>query len=345
MSTPEKPATIWGMSDYTTTIGKPMASLIERYHQWRRRTFSASKDDVAWRHDFLNSRLDSLVARFDSVDRRFNEIEGSLNVTPDHFGNLDGRTRRRMVELYQEYLEPRGWGYPLEEGPVDANHSPLPFITYPAQAVLHQIVQPNFKVFEFGCGHSSLWWAARVEEVVSVEHDTTWIKRIQEKKPANLRLILKEQGAVDDNFPEDLADAFNQIAGAQTSSGNAELDVAHGLNCKDFTAYAAALARWPRNYFDVIVVDGMARSLCAYMAGLWVKDDGIVIFDDAGRREYVPGYQALDEMGFGRIDFFGPGPLDTYEWCTSLFVKSLNHFRGTAPRKKVTLDVDPHSPD
>ena len=113
-----------------------------------------------------------------------------------------------------------------------------------------------------------------------------------------------------------------------------ELDVAHGLNCEDFTAYAAALARWPRNYFDVIVVDGMARSLCAYMAGLWVKDDGIVIFDDAGRREYAPGYQALDEMGFGRIDFFGPGPLDTYEWCTSLFVKSLNHFRGTAHEKK-----------
>ena len=160
-------------------------------------------------------------------------------------------------------MEPRGWGYPLEEGPVDANHSPLPFITYPAQALLHQIVQPNFKVFEFGCGHSSLWWASRVEEVVSVEHDTTWIKRIQEKKPANLRLILKEQGTVDDNFPEDLADAFNQIAGAQTSSGNAELDVAHGLNCEDFTAYAAALARWPRNYFDVIVVDGMARSLIA----------------------------------------------------------------------------------
>ena len=40
-----------------------------------------------------------------------------------------------------------------------------------------------------------------------------------------------------------------------------------------------------------------------------------------------------------RIRFFGPGPIDAYEWCTSLFIKSLVLFRGTALRKKVTLDL------
>jgi hypothetical protein len=84
----------------------------------------------------------------------------------------------RLVSLYSDYLEPRGWGNPREEGATDVNHAPLPFITYPSRTMLHQIVQPTFRVFEYGCGQ---WWASLVEEVVSVDHDEEWIKRIQEK--------------------------------------------------------------------------------------------------------------------------------------------------------------------
>lgn len=111
-----------------------MASLIERYHQWRRRTFPASKEDVAWRHDFLNARLDSLGARFDSVDRRLNEIGGSLNVTPDHtrLEPLFESLRRRAQTLidggqrmnYYSSESPDGLGYwPLseEECPCDVH--------------------------------------------------------------------------------------------------------------------------------------------------------------------------------------------------------------------------------
>jgi hypothetical protein len=31
-------------------------------------------------------------------------------------------------------------------------------------------------------------------------------------------------------------------------------------------------------------------------------------------------------MGFKRIDFYGPGPVNRLEWCTSLFVRDLNVF-------------------
>lgn len=37
-----------------------MTSLIERYHNWRRRTFPATRDDLAWRHEALLSELRAL---------------------------------------------------------------------------------------------------------------------------------------------------------------------------------------------------------------------------------------------------------------------------------------------
>ena len=36
--------------------------------------------------------------------------------------------------------------------------------------------------------------------------------------------------------------------------------------------------------------------------------------------------EKADEAGFRRIDYYGPGPVNRQEWCTSLFVKSLDVF-------------------
>ena len=97
-----------------------MASLIERYHQWRRRTFPASKEDVAWRHDFLTFLTRSAGAKIDSVDRKLNEIEGSLNVTPNHtrltFLQLLRRRARTLIDggqrmNYYSSESPDGVGY------------------------------------------------------------------------------------------------------------------------------------------------------------------------------------------------------------------------------------------
>ena len=79
-------------------------------------------------------------------------------------------TGPKLVALFNSYLKPHGWNRSLDAGPVDANGGPLPWITYPAQTMLEQIVRDTFRVFEFGCGNSSLWWAARAKEVVSIDH-------------------------------------------------------------------------------------------------------------------------------------------------------------------------------
>jgi hypothetical protein len=48
-------------------------------------------------------------------------------------------------------------------------------------------------VFEYGAGNSTLWWAARVAEVTSVEHDPEWVASLA--LPDNATLIEAERGS------------------------------------------------------------------------------------------------------------------------------------------------------
>jgi hypothetical protein len=196
------------------------------------------------------------------------------------------------------------------------------------------------KVFEFGCGHSSLWWARRVQEVVSVDHDIRWVKYIQKNKPNNLTLFHSLAGTDSSVFSADVRNRIESIIAAQVVSPDKDHNVAHGLDCRNYLSHPATLARYPKQNFDIIVVDGMARSVCAYIAGLWVKDEGIIVFDNSDRWQYGPGYDALRELGFARFDFFGIGPINSYEWCTSIFAKSITPFMNIAPREKIPNDID-----
>jgi hypothetical protein len=119
-----------------------------------------------------------------------------------------------------------------------------------------------------------------------------------------------------------------------------EHTVGSGLNHADFVGYAAALFDWPRHYFDVVVVDGMARSGCCYLAGVAVKPGGVVVVDNSDRWHYSAGLDALRDLGFGRIDFWGLAPGLGYETCTSLFVKSLEPLLAVPPRERAKVDID-----
>ena len=46
---------------------------------------------------------------------------------------------------------------------MDRDGNPLPWYTYPAIEYLRQFDYKDKKVFEFGCGFSSLFWALRAQ--------------------------------------------------------------------------------------------------------------------------------------------------------------------------------------
>lgn len=98
-----------------------------------------------------------------------------------------------LVRLYyaeNSYLRTKGWVRSEQLGlPVDSDGNPLPWYTLPAIDFLKNRLQHNFRVFEYGSGYSSLWYAERVEEVLSVEDDTEWATHMQDRAPSNLNVI------------------------------------------------------------------------------------------------------------------------------------------------------------
>ncbi|WP_020485676.1 class I SAM-dependent methyltransferase [Methylomonas sp. MK1] len=72
--------------------------------------------------------------------------------------------------------------------PVDYCGDPIPWITYPALEFLLQFDYKECVIFEFGAGNSTLFWAKRARNVVSVETDFEWFEVLREQKPFNVEL-------------------------------------------------------------------------------------------------------------------------------------------------------------
>lgn len=91
------------------------------------------------------------------------------------------------------YLVKYGWFDAFAAGsPVDGQGDPLPWLVYPVIDLLEERSKPHFRVFEYGSGASSRWWASRVQQVTSVEHDRGWYERGTTLAPSNLRLLHRD---------------------------------------------------------------------------------------------------------------------------------------------------------
>lgn len=238
-----------------------------------------------------------------------------------------------ISEFSKNYLVKRGWFYSIN-GASRNNEGEVPWITYPAFLQLKRIVRPSFKVFEYGCGASSLWWARNVAEVRCVEHNALWGAQVSANKPENLSVAVHELGADTSEAERALVEPFFAAMPELPVSNNPQHDVEHGLLCPQFIAYVTELAKYPAGTFDVIVVDGMARSLAAWLAARYLKDDGFILFDNTDRWQYNAGFRSLRDSGFYRLDYYGPGPASSTEWCTSIFTKSLKPFADSVDSPK-----------
>jgi len=219
------------------------------------------------------------------------------------------------------YLSPKGWHKSVESRQSVDLQGPVPWITYPAQNLLKRVVQTDYRIFEYGSGNSSLWWAQRAAQVVSVEHNPDWARHVRSRAPSNLTVVSREMGAeISQRDRTKLSDFYAlNLVEQQLSSETSSMQ--HGLRTREFSAYALELTKYPKEYFDVIVIDGMARVLAAWLAADFVKPSGFIVFDNSDRKQYNDGFAILHGKGFKRIDFYGPGPVNYYEWCTTIFAK------------------------
>lgn len=105
----------------------------------------------------------------------------------------------RRIDLHSLYslrkggqLKEDGWFKSYREHlAVDSGGAPIPWWTYSAIKFIQPRLSKSMKVFEYGCGNSTLWLSRLVDCVVAVEHNPAWSELIQDKAPANVSVVLR----------------------------------------------------------------------------------------------------------------------------------------------------------
>ena len=187
----------------------------------------------------------------------------------------------------QGYLIERGWfqSY-MKQMPVEVNGHPLPWLTYPSIMFLQERLLSSMVIFEFGAGNSTLFYSLRVQHIDSVVHNLYLYDELQNRLPPNVNLIYKE---------------LHSPNSAYTNSATLS-----GID------------------YDVIIIDGRSRVDCIKNSVGALRDDGVIVLDDAERKEYTKGIDFLLERGFKKISFWGISPGRVEEKCTVIFYREKN---------------------
>lgn len=179
----------------------------------------------------------------------------------------------------------------------------LPWWTYPASREIEDWLGSRggqARVFEFGSGASTLWLAQRAGEVHSVEHDAQFVDV--------LRPIVAPYANVH----------LRCVEATPRRPDSTAVSDRRGHEHLDFEEYVAAVAE-PGGLFDLIVIDGRARSACLLAAIPQLAEDGVIVFDNADRA----GYQkAIEGCGLSVDRKRGWAPSLPYRECTALLRKS-----------------------
>lgn len=167
---------------------------------------------------------------------------------------------------------------------IDRAGDPIPWYTYAFIKFIEERIHPHFEIFEFGCGNSTLWYAQRVKQVKAVEHDKKWYAKMKLLMPQNVELIF------------------------------------HPL---DSDEYIQEVQRTAEKY-HMVVVDGRRRSECLLASLGALKEEGVLVLDNAERVQYQEAVAILKENGYKKLDFWGIAPVAANNTCTSVFYKSGN---------------------
>lgn len=184
----------------------------------------------------------------------------------------------RLATHEESHLRQRGWFESYLYGQArDAECGALPWLTYSFIDFISPRLNKQMKLFEYGSGASTRWWAARVGSVIACEHDPQWAEHVRENLPDNAKVIYRS-----------------------LSQGYADEITHHNLS------------------FDIVVIDGRDRVNCArFCRGL--KEEAVIIWDNADLEGYADGFEILHNRGYKRIDFTGMGPINLYGWSTAVF--------------------------
>lgn len=156
---------------------------------------------------------------------------------------------------------------------------PSPWLTFGAINFLEDYFKThkNIKVFEYGSGGSTLYWLKKGASCVSVEHNSEWFSLINS--------LVKDNPLIDYKF---VAPSTNTPD--EQEIWNPSNPFLYGTDeGKEFNyeAYVKQIDLYPDKYFDIILIDGRARTSCLFQSYNKVKQGGIIVLDNADREYYL----------------------------------------------------------
>lgn len=173
-----------------------------------------------------------------------------------------------------------------------------PFYAPKAIRKLDAALTRNSRVFEWGSGASTIWFANRVSELVSIEHDLDWVtrgrNRLENSSAMSARLVhVPTEDDTDYDWATDW-EHYHVLGRAPRRPG--------------FRKYMSAIDDYPDSYFDCIAIDGRERMGCLVHAIPKLSDEGILVIDDTARANYADAFRILSGW---RKDIYNFGLLQT----------------------------------
>jgi len=185
--------------------------------------------------------------------------------------------------------------------------------TSPALEYLSSIIKPSWRVFEYGSGGSTRYYKEHCALVKAIEHSSSYAN-----DPDVIVLTEKDAAVLPSAHAADTA-FFSSNFDLPEHPTNATETEYHGMDNRSFRGYASQIFDHAPGYFDVVVVDGMARSLCLYYAAMMCNPNGYIILDNSCRWQYNDLQEHIINQGWQRKDFWQPSHPG---YCTSFFSRS-----------------------
>ncbi len=175
----------------------------------------------------------------------------------------------------------------------------LPWMTYDAICFLEKICTKSTRVFEYGSGGSSLFFASRCTHVTSVEHNMEWSGFLKDK----INVLQIDNIDLKGICGKEITD-FAELNPENCNHFVSKDKNAKGLSFKD---YVKSIDNFPTNYFDLVVVDGRARNSCVKRAISHIKKGGFLLVDNSDRKYYLAEFPELnDSTKWEKTEFQGP---------------------------------------
>ncbi|MDP9231076.1 MAG: hypothetical protein M3O67_10470 [Bacteroidota bacterium] len=206
-----------------------------------------------------------------------------------------------------KYVRP--W-YRFNDRTINSVNEKIPWLCFSAIDQIKKVIHRDMIIFEYGSGGSTLFWASRVKEMVSVEHDRIWYGKMRtelsNRNITNIKYILSE------------AEPDNEFNGKSFGNPADYISKHENFIEKKFEAYVKQIDQYPDEYFHIVVVDGRARPSCISHALKKVKKNGYLIVDNSERDYYLAAFGFM-KKNWKRNTFYGPVPYSLSFSETSIF--------------------------